>query len=151
MKTRISADGWLDISDRKRVRMPGNSTFDVTPAPEKEALSFLLSHSFPGHRKIVRSMSISDRKKVQLAMWSDSVNERMNHVDRVWRNITEAVKAPTSGEPELIQVIRYGGTWAYPLYLDGQVTRVLPHGGIPVPAGEQQYSPELQLEIAPRD
>jgi len=151
MKTRISADGWLDISDRKRVRMPGNANYDLDPAPEREALDFLLSHSFPGHRKIVRSMSVSDRKKIQLAMWADSVNARMNHVDRVWRNITEPVPAPRGEEPKLIQVVRYGNEWAFPLYLDGQVTRVLPHGGRPVGSNEKKYKPELQLELAPQE
>lgn len=146
MKTRISADGWLDISDRKRVRMPGMAAREVDPAPEAEALSFLLSHSFPGHRKIVRPMSVSDRKKIQLALWADSVGERMNYVDRVWRNITDAVMAPKNGKPELLQIVRYGSTWAYPLYLDGQVTRVLPHGGVSVT--DKQSGPEVQMELA---
>jgi hypothetical protein len=146
MKTRISADGWLDISDRKRVRMPGMAAREIDPAPEAEALAFLLSHSFPGHRKIVRPMSVSDRKKIQLALWADSVGERMNYVDRVWRNITDAVPAPKNGKPELLQVVRYGTAWAYPLYLDGQVTRVLPHGGVSM--AEHQAGPEVQMELA---
>ncbi len=34
-------------------------------------------------------MTVSDRKQIQLAMWSDSVSERMGLVDRIWRCITE--------------------------------------------------------------
>lgn len=152
MKTRISADGWLDISDRKKVRMPGIHNHDVEPAPESEALAFLLSHSFPGHRKIVRPMSLSDRKKIQMAMWADSVSARMAYVDRVWRNITEAVMPPKTEGPDLVQVVRYGNAWAYPIYLDGAVTRVLPHGGVPMPVNPKQYAgPELQLEMTPAD
>ena len=147
MKTRISADGWLDISDRKRVRMPGVAAREVDPAPEAEALAFLLSHSFPGHRKVVRAMSLGDRKKVQLAMWADSVSERMNYIDAVWRNITESVMPPKNGTPELLQIVRYGEDWAYPVYLDGQVTRVLPHGGMEVE--EKPHNDELQMELAP--
>jgi hypothetical protein len=71
--------------------MPGNHEVAVEPAPEAEALAFLVSHSFPGHRRIVRSMIEADRKLLQLAMWADSVSERMGLVDRVWRRITEAV------------------------------------------------------------
>ncbi len=146
MKTRISADGWLDISDRKRVRMPGLAAREVDPAQEAEALSFLLSHSFPGHRKIVRPMSLSDRKKIQLALWADSVGERMNYIDRVWRNITDPVSPPKNGKPELLQVVRYGSAWVYPLYLDGQVTRVLPHGGVSMT--EQNGGAEVQMNVA---
>ncbi len=109
--------------------MPGNHEVAVEPAPEAEALAFLVSHSFPGHRRIVRSMTEADRKLLQLAMWADSVSERMGLVDRVWRRITEAVPPMNSDRPELIQVVRFGGAWAYPLYLDGSVTRFLPHGG----------------------
>ena len=131
---RISADGFLDLSDRRRVRTPGTRDTGVEPMPEAEALSFLLSHSFPGHRRVVRPMSDNDRKNIRLAVWSDSVQERMAYADRVWRNITEPVLPPQdSTRPELVQVIHYGGVWAYPLYLDGEVTRVIPHGGLPMP------------------
>ena len=95
MTTRIHADEFLDVSDRRRVRMPGNHDVAVEPAPEAEALAFLLSHSFPGHRRVVRSMNEADRKLLQMVMWADSVNERMGLVDRVWRRITEAVAPPT--------------------------------------------------------
>ena len=134
MRTRVHADGYLDISDRRRVRTPGNHEIRVDPAPDGEALAFLLSHTFPGHRKIVRSMNVSDRKQIQLAMWADSVSERMGLVDRIWRRITEPITpGKNSVRPKLVQVVRYGTTWAYPLYLDGSVTRVLPPGGVPAP------------------
>jgi hypothetical protein len=150
MKTRISADGWLDLSDRKRVRMPGSYDHKVEPAPEAEALAFLLSHSFPGHRVIVRSMTIPERTKIRMAMWADSVGERMSHIDRVWRNITEPVNPPTSDQPELVQVVRYGDQWIYPVYLDGSVTRVLPHGGIRGKTSSKELkSVERQLELQP--
>ena len=46
--------------------------------------------------------------------------------------VTERV-SPIAGmtEPQLVQVLRYGN-WAYPLYLDGEVTRVIPLGGMPL-------------------
>ncbi len=94
MRTRIHADGWLDVSDRRRVRMPGNHEVAVDPAPVAEALAFLLSHSFPGYRRVIRSMNEADRKLIQLAMWANSVNERMGLVDRVWRRITEPATPP---------------------------------------------------------
>lgn len=149
MKTRMHADGWLDISDRKRVRTPGMPTTQVPPAPEDEALAFLLSHSFPGHRRIARAMSEVDRRKIQVAIYADSVSERMTLVDRVWRDITEPVGPPKHPDkPQLIQVIRYGNKWAYPLYLEGSVTRVLPHGGVPIPVSEKQLrKEELQLNL----
>ena len=131
---RISADGFMDLSDGRRVKTPGTSDTGVEPMPESEALSFLLSHSFPGHRRIVRALSLSDRKNLRLALWADSVSVRMSYVDRVWRNITEPVLPPADpATPELIQVINYGAVWAYPIYLDGEVTRVIPLGGMPAP------------------
>jgi hypothetical protein len=152
MKTRMSADGWLDLSDRKRVRMPGSHDHNVEPAPEAEALAFLLSHSFPGHRRIVRTMTLKERAKIRMAMWADSVGARMSHIDRIWRNITEPVTPPTSDKPELIQVVRYGSEWVYPIYLDGSVTRVLPHGGVPGPASQKELKgTEFQLELQPAD
>ena len=117
---RISADGFMDLSDRRRVKTPGAADAGIEPMPEAEALSFLLSHSFPGHRRVVRPMTETDRKNVRLALWADSVAVRMAYVDRVWRNITEPVMPPRNPrEPELVQVIHYGGVWAYPIYLDG--------------------------------
>ena len=139
MRTRVHADGYRDISDRRRVRTPGNHEVRVDPAPDAEALAFLLSHTFPGHRKIVRSMTVSDRKQIQLAMWADSVSERMGLVDRIWRRITEPIPpGKTSARPKLVQVVRYEASWAYPLYLDGSVTRVLPHGGVPAPVTSKE-------------
>ena len=128
---RIAADGYIDLTDGRRVRTPGIHEPGVEPLPEAEALSFLLSHSFRGHRKVVRPLGIRECKRIRLAIFSDSVSERMGHVDRVWRSITEPV-APTrlDGKPELIQVIRLG-EWAYPLHLDGDFTRVIPIQGIP--------------------
>jgi len=133
---RVSADGYLDISDGRRVRTPGMHAESVDPMPEAEALSFLLSHSFPGHRRIVRSMTKVERSRIQLAAWADSVSEKMALVDRVWRAITEPVLPPSNPrEPQLIQVVQFG-TWAFPIYLDGAATRVMPNGGLPV--GELQ-------------
>jgi hypothetical protein len=131
---RIAADGFMDLSDKRRVKTPGTRDTGVEAMPEGEALSFLLSHSFPGHRRIVRPLSASDRKNLRLAVWADSVQVRMAYVDRVWRNVTEPVLPPKDPKrPELVQVIHYGGVWAYPVYLDGEVTRVIPHGGLPMP------------------
>lgn len=133
---RVSADGYIDISDGRRVRTPGMHAESVDPMPEAEALSFLLSHSFPGHRRIVRSLTKVERSRIQLAAWADSVSEKMALVDRVWRAITEPVLPPsTPREPQLIQVVQFG-PWAYPVYLDGAATRVMPNGGLPV--GELQ-------------
>ena len=126
---RISADGFIDVRDGRRVRTPGVMTRDVDPVPQGEALSYLFSHSFPGHRRVVRGLTETHRKRIRLAMFADSVAERMNLVDRVWRTITEEVLPPESwDEPELLQVVRFEA-WAYPIYLDGACTRVIPHGG----------------------
>ena len=115
MRTRVHADGFLDISDRRRVRTPGNYVVRVEPARDGEALAFLLSHTFPGHRKVVRSMTVSDRKQIQLAIWADSVSERMGLVDRVWRRITEPITpGKISTRPKLVQVVSYDTGTAYP-------------------------------------
>ena len=130
---RLSSDGYLDLRDQRRVRTPGWHDHNVVPTPEAEAVAFLLSHSFPGHRKVVRRLSETHRKKIQLALWADSVGERMSHVDRVWRAISERVPPPPDPKiPYLIQVLRCGDR-AYPLYLSGSGTQVMPHGGIPAP------------------
>jgi hypothetical protein len=128
---RISNDGFVDLRDTRRVRTPGRPERNVPPVPEAQALSFLLSHSFPGHRRIVRQMNETERRMIQLALWADSVNERMTLIDRVWRSITEPVDPPRDPRtPERIQVVHQGAGWAFPIYLDGEVTRVLPHGGV---------------------
>ena len=149
MRTRVHADGFLDISDRRRVRTPGNHVLRVEPARDGEALAFLLSHTFPGHRKVVRSMTVSDRKQIQLAMWADSVSERMGLVDRIWRRITDPITpGQISARPKLVQVVCYGTSWAYPLYLDGSVTRVLPHGGVPAPITNKAIGKkQLQFQL----
>lgn len=127
---RIHADGYIDLRRTSKIRTPGPSA-EVAPSPEDEAVAFLLSHAFPGHRKVVRPLTESHRRRVRLARWAGSVSERMALVDRIWREITEPVTAPEDTEvPELIQVLRYGER-EYPLYLDGEVTRVIPPGGVP--------------------
>jgi hypothetical protein len=79
-------------------------------------------------------MSTNDCKNIRLTIWSDSVQVRMASVDLVWRNITEPVlPANDPSRPELIQVTHYGRVRAYPPYTDGDVTRVIPHGGLPRP------------------
>jgi hypothetical protein len=129
---RIAADGYIDLSDGRRVRTPGFHDHTVEPAPEAEALSFLLSHSFRGHRRVVRSLTTNERQRIQLAIWAESVSERMSLVDRVWRAITEPVEAPLNPDkPQLLQVLQFEH-WAYPIYLDGPSTRVIPLGGVSI-------------------
>jgi hypothetical protein len=143
---RVAADGYIDLSDGRRVRTPGYHDHGVEPVPEEEAIAFLLSHTFRGHRRIVRPMSLQERKRIRLALWADSVSERMTLVDRVWRSISERVDMlVASNEPQLIQVVRYG-SWAYPLYADGEVTRVIPHGGMPIADVKEKMIFELDLE-----
>jgi hypothetical protein len=130
---RISTDGFIDLRDQRRVRTPGYFEAEIDPMPEDEALAFMLSHSFPGHRRIVRSLTYRERRKLKRASWADSVNERMNLVDLVWRAVTRPVPPPRSADQrELIQIVRVDGEWAYPIYLDGEETRVLPAGGEPL-------------------
>lgn len=130
---RICTDGFIDVRDPRRVKTPGFYEEHMDPMPEAEAVAFLLSHSFPGHRRIVRPLTAQDRRKLKRACWADSINERMSMVDQVWRAITRPVPPPRSpSEPELIQVVRVDADWAYPIYLDGEETRVLPTGGTPL-------------------
>jgi hypothetical protein len=144
---RIAADGYIDLRDGRRVRTPGYHDHGVEPVPEAEALSFLLSHSFPGHRRIARSMSIAERKRMRMAMWADSISERMTLMDRVWRGIIEPVSMPKNqDEPFLVQVVQYEH-WAYPIYLDGSFTRVIPLGGISI----AEVPPELLLRAGRSD
>ena len=143
---RVAADGYLDLSDGRRVKTPGYHDHRLEPVPEEEAIAFLLSHSFRGHRKIVRPLSLEERKRIRLALWAGSVSERMTLVDRVWRGITEAVASPLNGsKPTLIQVIRHG-SWAYTLYLDGDSTRVIPLSGMPFAEVTDQPSFAFDLE-----
>ncbi|MDA0327597.1 MAG: hypothetical protein O2958_01095 [Gemmatimonadetes bacterium] len=143
---RVSADGYLDISNNRRIRTPGYYDHGLEPVPEGEAIAFLLSHAFRGHRRIVRPLSLQQRKRLRLALWADSVSERMTLVDRVWRAITEQVTAmPDANGPQLLQVIRFGD-WAYPLYADGEVTRVIPLGGMPLAEVSSELVFELDVE-----
>lgn len=143
---RVAADGYIDLRDPRRVRTPGYHDHQLEPVPEGEAIAFLLSHSFRGHRRIVRPLSLEERKRIRLALWADSVSERMTLVDRVWRSITEPVVAPTGKKgPHLIQVVRYG-EWAYPLYLDGDATRVIPLSGTPLAEISEDVVFEFDLE-----
>jgi hypothetical protein len=128
---RVSADGFIDIRDGRKVRTPGNHESDIEPQPEAEALAFLLSHSFPGRRHMVRGLSLSDRRLMRMAAWANSVSERMALVDRVWRRVTDEITVPVTDAARLVQVIQVGG-WAYPLHVEGTVTRVLPPGGVPM-------------------
>jgi hypothetical protein len=143
---RIAADGYIDLSDGRKVRTPGYHDHGLEPVPEEEAIAFLLSHSFRGHRRLVRALSLQERKRIRLALWADSVSERMTLVDRVWRSITERVdSAAGTTDPQLIQVVQFGN-WAYPLYLDGDVTRVIPLGGMPLADVPSELVFELDLE-----
>jgi len=130
---RISTDGFIDVRIHTKVRTPGNHEFEVDPMPEAEAMAFLLSHSFPGHRRIVRPLTPRERRKLKRASWADSVNDRMSLVDLVWRSITAPAFPPSNPEePELVQVVRVEGEWAYPIYLTEEDTQVLPKGGVPM-------------------
>lgn len=149
---KICADGFIDLSDRRRVRTPGRSDRLVEPMDEAQAVSFLLSHSFPGHRRMVRALEQSHRKKLRLARLADSVNDRMHLVDWVWRSVTEPVPPPSDPDrPQLVQVVRYGRKWAYPLYLSGSVTRVLPRGGITLDGTKVPRPVERGLERSSLD
>lgn len=123
---RIATDGYIDLTDARYVRTPGAYADRAEPVEEGEALAFLLTHSFPGHRRVVRPLSVDDRRRIRLALWADSVSERMALVDRVWRGITAPVTGPVSStHAQLIQIITYRGR-RWPLYLEGGRTRVIP-------------------------
>lgn len=143
---RVAADGYIDLRDGRRVRTPGYHDHGVEPLPEAEALSFLLSHSFKGHRKIVRSLTIAERQRMRMATWAESVQERMNLLHRVWRAITEPVQIPKNpAEPVLIQVVQFEH-WAYPVYLDGDCTRVIPLGGVSIAEVPAELITRLDVE-----
>lgn len=130
---RIATDGFIDLRDPRRVRTPGAWENHAEPMPEGPALAFLLSHAFPGHRKVARPLTVGHRRRLQMAHCADSVASRMSLMDAVWRAITEPVLPPSGPEPELIQVLHHGDRH-YPLYLHGAVTRVIPVGGLPTDA-----------------
>lgn len=141
---RISTDGFIDLRAHMKVRTPGYHEIKVDPMPEAEAMAFLLSHSFPGHRRIVRPPTPRERMRLKRASWADSVSDRMSLVDRVWRDITTPVTPPSDPDsPELIQIIRVEGEWTYPLYLSGVETRVMPTGGVPLGELKQKLAAPL--------
>lgn len=148
---RFASDGFLDTRDSNRVRMPGRYDEKLEPLPEKEALSFLLSHSFRGPRQIVRSLSEQHRGTLKRAILADTVNKRMGLVDRVWRDITEPTDSPASanGRPQLLQIVLYGEQWAYPLYVEDGTVRVIPGGGVSVGELKRKGStPRIDLQSA---
>ena len=147
---RFATDGFLDCRESGRVRMPGAYDEEMDALPERRALSFLLSHSFPGPRTIVRALSEANRKTLRRAQLADSVNHRMNLVDRVWREITEpAYGVAPSEEPQLLQIVMYGDLWAYPLYLVGDRMEVAPEGGLPVgKLQRRKKAPRIDLQSA---
>jgi hypothetical protein len=133
MNMRISADGFIDLRQHPRIKTPGFYEIKAEPMPEAEAMAFLLSHSFPGHRKVVRPLTARERARLRMASWADSINERMSLLDKVWRGITKPVPSPVDpSTPQLVQIVRVDGDWAFPIYLDGDETRVLPTGGMPL-------------------
>lgn len=141
---KISTDGFIDVRDHRRVRTPGLFEEKTDPMPEAEAVAFLLSHSFPGHRRIVRPMTPRERARLRMASWADSINKRMALLDQVWRGITKPVPSPKDpSTPELVQIVRMDGEWAYPIYLDGDETRVLPTGGVPISELKRQLGAPL--------
>ena len=91
---RISTDGFIDLRRDTKIRTPGYHELTFDPMPEAEAMAFLLSHSFPGHRRIVRNLTPRERAKLRVASWADSINERMGLLDSVWRGITKVVPPP---------------------------------------------------------
>ncbi|MDH3223673.1 MAG: hypothetical protein OEO23_08145 [Gemmatimonadota bacterium] len=146
---RIAADGYIDLGDY-RVRTPGRHEERFDPLPLGEGLAFLFSHTFRGHRRVVRAPSEWELSYLQHALWADSLSDRMDQVDRVWRAITEAVTPPSNlARPRLIQVVEFGGSWAYPIHLTESGTQVLPEGGDPVQAVKApKRVPRLVLDAA---
>ena len=128
---RLCTDGFMDLRDQRRVRTPGDHAPNVDPLPVREALNFLLSHTFPGHRKVVRPLTEDHCRRLRLAYFADSVADRMNRVDRVWRSITEPMGPPQDPTvPELVQRLQVGPDWVFPIYLVGESTRAIPPGGV---------------------
>ena len=129
---RIAADGYIDLGDY-RVRTPGRHQERFDPLPLDEGLSFLFSHSFRGHRMVVRAPSEWELSYLQHGLWADTIADRMDPVDRVWRAITEPFTPPVGlTKPKLIQVVEYADSWAYPIHLTESSTLLLPEGGDPI-------------------
>ena len=63
---RIHADGYIDLRRSSKIRTPG-PVVDVEPSPEDQAVEFLLSHAFPGHRKVTRPLTEGHRRRIRLA------------------------------------------------------------------------------------
>lgn len=146
---RIAADGYIDLGDY-RVRTPGRHEERFDPLPLGEGLAFLFSHTFRGHRRVVRAPSEWELSYLQHALWADSLSDRMDQVDRVWRAITEPVTPPSNlVRPKLIQVVESGSSWAYPIHLTESGTQVLPEGGDPVQSVKAaKRVPRLVLDAA---
>ncbi|MGI9625545.1 MAG: hypothetical protein ACR2QM_01805 [Longimicrobiales bacterium] len=127
---RIAADGYIDLGDY-RVRTPGRHEERFDPLPMDEGLRFLFSHSFRGHRMVTRAPTAWELTYLRHGLWADSISDRMDHVDRVWRGMTQPAPAPFSlDKPQLIQVVEFQG-WSYPVHLTEFGTMVLPEGGDP--------------------
>ena len=145
---RIAPVGYIDLSDARHVRTPGLHTDTVEPVPEEEALAFLLSHSFSGHRRIARPLSVEERRRIRLAIWADSVSERMVLIDRVWRAITVPVSPPKDpSEPELVQIVVCRER-SYPLFLEGSRTRAIPDRVEAASASARAMIMDFDLKIA---
>ena len=145
---RIAADGYVDLGDY-RVRTPGRHQERFDPLPLGEGLAFLFSHSFRGHRTVVRAPTEWELSYLQHGLWSETISDRMDQVDRVWRAITEPAPAPTNLErPQLVQVVEYADTWAYPVHLSELGTLILPDGGDPISAVKAaKRIPRLVLDV----
>lgn len=145
---RVCADGYIDLRDRRRVRTPGYFEEATDPMPPGEALAFLLSHTFPGQRQMVRGPGRRECILLRKASWASSVNERMSLVDQVWRSLTRPVShPPRRGERRILQVVAWEG-WAYPLALEGEFTQVTPTGGLPLAEAEIPGEiPVLELDL----
>lgn len=148
---RICTDGFISLDDKRRVRTPGWHGDVTEPMPEPEAVSFLLSHAFPGARRIVRPLNQTERRQIRRAVWEESVNDRMALLDPVWRAITEPLPPDEKrhGAAHLVQVACYGERRAYPIYVVDGTTRVRPCGGLPVEElNGQRKAERIELKSA---
>lgn len=145
---RIAADGYIDLGDY-RVRTPGRHQERFDPLPLGEGLAFLLSHTFRGHRRVVRAPTEWELSYLQHGLWAENVGDRLEQIDRVWRAITEPITPPAGlVRPHLIQIVEFAGVWAYPIHVNGSDTQVLPQGGDPADQvrGPRRV-PRLVLEV----